>query len=47
MKTILSIVFGVSVCCLLPSNGVAADEAKPAKERGSRLILYRKDGATS
>jgi len=27
MKTLLSIAFGVSMCCLLPSNGMAADEA--------------------
>ncbi|MGB3086502.1 MAG: PKD domain-containing protein, partial [Phycisphaerae bacterium] len=32
MKTLLSFVFGVSMCCLLPSNGMAADEAKPAKD---------------
>ncbi|HUU94677.1 MAG TPA: hypothetical protein VM487_02980, partial [Phycisphaerae bacterium] len=30
MKTLLSIVFGVSICCLLPSKVMAADEAKPA-----------------
>ncbi len=31
MKTLLSIAFSVSMCCLLPSNGMAADAAKPAK----------------
>ena len=30
MKTLLSIVFGVSMFCLLPSKGMAVDEAKPA-----------------
>ena len=30
MKLLLSIVFGVFMCCLLPSKGMAADEAKPA-----------------
>ena len=29
MKKLLSFVFSVSMCCLQPSNGVAADEAKP------------------
>jgi len=30
MKTLLSILFVVSICCLLPSKGMADDEAKPA-----------------
>jgi hypothetical protein len=30
MKTMLSMVFGVAVCSLLPSEGMAADEAQPA-----------------
>ena len=30
MKTLLSIAFAVSMCCLPASNGMAADEAKPA-----------------
>ena len=32
MKTLLSIAFGVSLCGLLPSNGMAADKAKPAND---------------
>ena len=30
MKTLLSMAFAVSVCCLLSSKGMAADKAKPA-----------------
>ena len=32
MKTLLSFLFGVSMCCLLPSIGMAADAAKSAKD---------------
>ncbi len=31
MNTLLSIAFSVFICCLLPSIGMAADAAKPAK----------------
>ena len=36
MKTLLSLAFGVAVCSLLPSNGMAADEDR---HPGRRQVL--------
>ena len=38
MKTLMSIALGVSMCCLLASNGMAADEAKPLA-RAERIMM--------
>jgi hypothetical protein len=46
MKTMLSIVFGVSVCCLLPSKGMAADATKLAKDAADHRFIVNVERKT-
>ena len=38
MKALLSFALGVSMCCLLPSHGMAADAARPAKDAAVKAM---------
>jgi hypothetical protein len=38
MKTLLSLLFAVAVCCLLPSSGMAADEAAQTGEPANNTV---------